>query len=176
MYGSAIQRVVYGKVGVMIDWGSRRLDTPVLPPRRGTQWSGDVLIHSPRWRRGGRSRRRSGLNRFGRFALEAWSELAPSVLSQIPDPNKHFSELGEEAESQWADLWPQLAGPDSPGEDFFVKAGRIEAAKLQAEEMIREELLTPPVDEQDLDDGDGPGPLADVIQAWREVAEDGDQG
>jgi hypothetical protein len=116
------------------------------------------------------------LNRFGRFALEAWSELAPSVLSQIPDPNKHFSELGEEAESQWADLWPQLAGPDSPGEDFFVKAGRIEAAKLQAEEMIREELLTPPVDEQDLDDGDGPGPLADVIQAWREVAEDGDQG
>lgn len=42
--------------------------------------------------------------------------------------------------------------------------------------MIREELLTPPVDEQDLDDGDAPGPLADVIQAWREVAEDGDQG
>ena len=113
------------------------------------------------------------MNRFGRFALESWRTLAPAALSQIPDPNRHFSELGEEAESQWASLWPQLLDPDSPGEDFFTKAGRVEAAKMQAEEMIRAELLTPPDELQESDEGDGPGPLTEAMQAWRSVVDEG---
>ena len=113
------------------------------------------------------------MNRFGRYALEAWSTLAPAALSQIPDPNRHFSVLGEEAESQWASLWPGLLEPDLPGEDFFGKAGRIEAAKMQAEEMIRAELLTPGEDLQELEPGDEEaGPIAEVIDAWRQALTD----
>ncbi len=113
------------------------------------------------------------MNRFGRFALEAWSTLAPTALSQIPDPQTHFSALGEQAFSAWADLWPQLVEPDVPGEDTFAKVGRIEAAKMQAEEMIRVEWLTPAEDQQDDDPGEIPDPMAEVIEAWREVAEEG---
>lgn len=55
------------------------------------------------------------------------------------------------------------------GEDFHHKAGRIEAAKMRAEEMIRAELLVPPQELQEADDPDQPGPLAEVIEAWRDV-------
>ena len=59
-------------------------------------------------------------------------------------------------------------------EDFFAKAGRLEAAKQRAEEMIRAELLTPPADEQDLDDEEDeePSPMAEVMQAWKAHLED----
>lgn len=114
------------------------------------------------------------MNRFGRFALEAWSTLAPTALSQIPDPQAYFSALGEQAQSEWASLWPQLVvEPDPPGEGTFTKAGRIEAAKMQAEEMIRADLLTPSEDQQDEDPGEAPGPMAEVIEAWRRVTEEG---
>ncbi len=115
------------------------------------------------------SLRRFGLNRFGRFAWESWKVLAPTALAQIPDPRGHFSTLGATAESQWADLWPELLEPDVPGEDFFHKAGRIEAAKMRAEEMIRNELLIPPAEVQDSDGGDDPAMLTDVMVAWRDL-------
>ena len=69
--------------------------------------------------------------------------------------------------AQWSDLWPELVEPDREGEDFHHKAGRIEAAKMQAEEMIRAELLVPPPEVQEADDE--PGLLAEVVQAWQEV-------
>lgn len=114
------------------------------------------------------------MNRFGRFAAETWRTLAPTAYSQIPDPNAHFSRLGELAESQWAQLWPELVEPEAEGEDFFSKVGRIEAAKLQAEELIRAEWLTPPADEQEPDEGDEPGPLAEVNRVWRDLMESPD--
>jgi hypothetical protein len=159
-------------VVVVLDAGLLRPNLSVPADRKGPEWFGDVLTHSPRWKRGGSSRRRRELNRFGRFALQSWQTLAPAALAQITDPSRHFSELGEEAESQWASLWPQLLTPDSPGENLFSKAGRIEAAKMQAEEMIRAELLTPPEELQEPDEGDDPGPLGDVMQAWRSVLDE----
>ena len=125
------------------------------------------MSSSPVWNRGGLNRRRFTLNRFGRFAWESWKVLAPTALEQIPDPRSHFSRLGETAEMQWTDLWPTLVEPDLPGEDFYHKAGRIEAAKMRAEEMIRAELLVPPPEVQE--DNDQPGPLSDVMEAWRAV-------
>lgn len=139
--------------------------------RRGSQWldGGLAMSSSPVWTRGGLSLRRFGLNRFGRFAWESWRELAPTALAQIPDPSGHFSRVGETALAQWTDLWPELVEPDLEGEDFHHKAGRIEAAKMRAEEIIRAELLVPPQELQEADDPDQPGPLAEVIEAWRDV-------
>lgn len=127
------------------------------------------MSSSPVWIRGGLSLRRFALNRFGRFAWESWKVLAPTALAQIPDPRGHFSTLGATAESQWADLWPELLEPDVPGEDYFHKAGRIEAAKMRAEEMIRNELLIPPAEVHDPDGGDDPAMLTDVMVAWRDL-------
>lgn len=139
--------------------------------RKGSEWldGGLAMSSSPVWIRGGLSLRRFALNRFGRFAWESWKVLAPTALAQIPDPRGHFSTLGATAESQWADLWPELLEPDVPGEDYFHKAGRIEAAKMRAEEMIRNELLIPPAEVHDPDGGDDPAMLTDVMVAWRDL-------
>lgn len=113
------------------------------------------------------------MNRFGRWAETVWRTLAPTAYDEIPDPRAHFSALGVEAESQWGTLWPQLAGRDSPAEDFHMKVGRIENAKLRAEEIIRADLLTPPPDVQECEPGeDEPDPLAEVCQAWRDLMND----
>jgi hypothetical protein len=84
------------------------------------------------------------MNRFGRRAQELWQSLAPAAYSQIEDPNRHFSTLGEQAETAWIDLSDELAGPDSPGETYFEKVGRLNNARKRAEEVIQEDWLTPP--------------------------------
>ncbi len=90
------------------------------------------------------------MNTYGRLALDLWQQLAPTALAEIPDPNQHFSTLGEEAMEQVTTLTLQLQGQDVPGESYFDKIGRIENAKLRAEEIVTADLLTPPPDLQDL--------------------------
>ena len=105
--------------------------------------------------------------------METWQALAPAAFSQIPEPNKFFSELGMQAHQQWMNLWPQMVDPDEPGEDFFHKAGRITAAKMRAEEIVRADLLTPPADSQEQDeDLAAPDPLAEVYQALQEYLDE----
>ena len=98
------------------------------------------------------------MNRYGKRAQQAWQQLAPSAYAQIPNPNQHFSTLGQEALDQIADLTTQLIGPDVPGETFAQKVGRLNAAKMRAEEIVAADLLTPPRDEWDPtnDPGDEP--------------------
>lgn len=94
------------------------------------------------------------MNRFGRFALEAWRTQAPSAFAALTNPEAHFAQLGEDAESAWAQLWPEMVGPDTAGEDMMHKAGRINNARLSAEEQIRADMLEPP--EELIEDNDGP--------------------
>lgn len=71
----------------------------------------------------------------------------------------HFAEVGETAAAMVVELTAQLAGPDQPAESYLGKVGRLNAARLQAEEIVRAELLTPPpAILEDLDEGDLMGP------------------
>lgn len=94
------------------------------------------------------------MNKYGKFAQQAWQTLSPDRYAQLEDPNQFFSTLGEEAQNQMVLRWEQLQGPDVAGESTFQKIGRINAAKLQAEEIIRAEMLTPtPEDGFDEEEG-----------------------
>ena len=84
------------------------------------------------------------MNEYGTFAMRTWRMLAPEAFRQIADPETFFRQLGEQAADQVVDLTRQLQGPDLPGETYFGKVGRINAARMQAEEVVRAELLTPP--------------------------------
>lgn len=108
------------------------------------------------------------MNRFGRMALELWQELAPESLKDLPDREEFFSALGEEAEEAWIQRSLQLAGPDVPGEPWLEKVGRMENARLRAEEMIRHELLTPPTPEQ-VEEEDDPDWVDPVFTFWQEI-------
>ena len=83
------------------------------------------------------------MNEYGRSAQRTWQMLAPTAYNQIEDPETYFAELGEQAADQVVDLTRQIQGPDLPNETYFQKVGRINAAKMQAEEIVRAELLTP---------------------------------
>lgn len=83
------------------------------------------------------------MNKYGKHAMETWQAIAPAAYARIEDPMVFFQELGEQANDQVLDLIPQLAGPDPADESYLGKVGRLNAAKLQAEEIVREELLTP---------------------------------
>ncbi|MEX5265271.1 TnpV protein [Kocuria sp. CPCC 205231] len=83
------------------------------------------------------------MNTYGKFAQEAWKTTAPAEYALIPDPDQWFEQLGEEASIRVEDLTTALAGPDRKGESFLEKWGRLNAAKMQAEEIVRAEMLTP---------------------------------
>lgn len=110
------------------------------------------------------------MNKYGTQAMQMWQQLAPTALAALEDLNRHFSTLGEEAQGQVVDLTIQLAGPDVAGETYFEKVGRIENAKLRAEEIVRDELLIPPAEirDQDEDEDLGLDPArAELIEFWQ---------
>lgn len=95
------------------------------------------------------------MNTYGKFAQDTWKALAPSQYALIPDPEAWFTDLGKEAETAVVNLMMQLEGPDLKGETYLQKVGRINAAKRQAEEIIRAEMLTPqPEDMEDEEEED----------------------
>jgi hypothetical protein len=85
------------------------------------------------------------MNHYGAMAREHWARWRPAQYAAIPDPDSFFSDLGTRVSDQIDQLAMELAGDDQPGEGYLGKAGRLGAARLQAEEIVLpEEVLLPP--------------------------------
>lgn len=80
------------------------------------------------------------MNEFGRYAENAWQLMAPDRYAALEDPNRFFSMMGQEAESRMQMVWEQLQGPDPVGETYLEKVGRLNATRMQAEEIVRADL------------------------------------
>lgn len=76
------------------------------------------------------------MNRLGEAASSYYQDYLPSQYASIPDPGEHFRLLGERLEAQVSDLAVTMAGPDLPGESYLAKVGRLNAARLQAQEQV----------------------------------------
>ncbi|WP_052762068.1 hypothetical protein [Jiangella alkaliphila] len=81
------------------------------------------------------------MNRYGRLAMEHWQQADPAHVAALADPTTFFSALGDQVEERVQALQEHLAGPDSPGETYLEKVGRLNAARLQAEEMALAEMV-----------------------------------
>ena len=81
------------------------------------------------------------MNKYGEIARSHWAKTDPARLAAIEDPETFFQTLGEQAESQIQELTQRLAGPDPPGEEYLTKVGRLNMARLQAEEAVLGELV-----------------------------------
>ena len=81
------------------------------------------------------------MNKYAKLAMSHWKRTDPDRYETIADPQTFFRDLGEEAETQIQDLAERLAGPDQPGEEYLQKVGRLNMARLQAEEAILTELV-----------------------------------
>jgi hypothetical protein len=89
------------------------------------------------------------MNKYGRQAQEAWKTASPTQYSKIQNPDEFFTKLGEQAQEQMDQLQVKIAGPDPKGEGYLEKVGRLNAARNQAEEIVRYELLSPPETEDE---------------------------
>ncbi|MFL5861191.1 MAG: transposase [Solirubrobacteraceae bacterium] len=87
------------------------------------------------------------MNKYGRMAIRHWEKTDPDRFGQIPQSDREtfFTELGERAESEIQQLQDQLAGPDPAGESFLEKVGRLNMARLQAEERVQHRRHRRPV-------------------------------
>jgi hypothetical protein len=84
------------------------------------------------------------MNHYGTAAQRYWARWLPQRYATITDRDSFFSDLGEEAAQRIADLGLDLAGDDPPGEEYLVKVGRLNMARLQAEEIVLPELILLP--------------------------------
>lgn len=109
------------------------------------------------------------MNKYGRQAQEAWKAASPTRYSQIQDPEDFFTRLGEEAQEQVDGLLLKIAGPDPQGEGYLEKVGRLNAARNQAEEIVRYDLLSPP-ETEDEDENVNPD-----LQRYLESMEEAEQ-
>jgi len=99
------------------------------------------------------------MNRYGAMAQSHWARWLPQRYATIKDPASFFSTLGEETARQIDELAMNLAGDDQPGESYLAKAGRLTAARSQAEEIILPQQVLPapePETSQDPEENDPP--------------------
>jgi hypothetical protein len=98
------------------------------------------------------------MNKYGAMARAHWARWLPGRFAAISDPDSFFSALGREAATRISSLALALAGDDPPGEEYLAKAGRLNMARLQAEEAVLPELiLLPPEPGADPDQAEEPG-------------------
>ena len=86
----------------------------------------------------------TAMNKYGAIARSHWARTDPARFQAIADPETFFANLGEQAENQVRQLAATLAGPDQPGEEYLQKVGRLNMARLQAEEVVLTALARAP--------------------------------
>ncbi|MGH9156117.1 MAG: TnpV protein [Acidimicrobiales bacterium] len=101
----------------------------------------------------------AAMNPYGRRAMEHLARNAPDRLAAMADPQTHFSELGELIAEQVLDLEQSLAGPTPPAETYPERVGRLNMARLRAEEVVFAELVWPVLEDED-------EPLMDATGAY----------
>ena len=108
--------------------------------------------------------------------MNHWQRTDPDRYAAIPDRQAFFAALGERAESEIQQLQDSLAGPDRPQESYLQKVGRLNMARLAAEEHVLREtlLISEPWSREE--DQEGPAGtvefMRDLSQAMRETGED----
>lgn len=85
-------------------------------------------------------------------AEKHWQEYLPDRYASIPesDRSSFFSTLGEQAASQIEELTREIAGPDVPGEGYLDKLGRLNNARMAAQEVVLPQLILIDPDQTDL--------------------------
>lgn len=106
------------------------------------------------------------MNWYGERALRHIAEHCPARLATIEDQEGYFTALGEQIRAEVRELEETLAGPAPPGEGYLEQVGRMNMARLMAEERVLAELVwvgpepksdEPPTDEKGASIGGQPG-------------------
>ncbi|GAA3755976.1 hypothetical protein GCM10022240_06080 [Microbacterium kribbense] len=72
------------------------------------------------------------MNEYGRMARGYWRAHRPDAYAQTENPDKFFTWMGHQISRRVAELTPQLAGRDRPGEHPLDKGARLDTATAMA--------------------------------------------
>jgi hypothetical protein len=106
-----------------------------------------------------------------------WPRVGPPWYAEIEDPAAWLAAIRRQFAQRAGELADDLAGDDRPGEGYLAKAGRLTAARYQAEEIIRHEYGPLPSDDADAGDeddapasaGERPAVIGRDYPSWAEV-------
>ena len=88
------------------------------------------------------------MNQYGQMALDHYQGHLPDRLAAIADPTRHFTDLGDQAQTAITDLRDRILSAQRPGESPASYRSRGRHALRQAEEIVLTELLPPPPDDE----------------------------
>jgi hypothetical protein len=105
-----------------------------------------------------------------------WPRFGPPWHEQVEDLDPYLAAFRRASYLRAGELAEELADDDRPGEEYLAKAGRLTAARYQAEEIIRHEY-GPPTSEDEYDgddsveppDGERPVVVERDHPSWAEV-------
>jgi hypothetical protein len=119
------------------------------------------------------------MNKYAHLAMRHWQKTDPDRYRQILESDREafFSQLGEQAETEIQQLQDAIAGPDPAGESYLEKVGRLNMARLQAEERVLGELiLIPepeiPEDQEDWGENQAPGRHLELMRDLQKLREE----
>jgi hypothetical protein len=81
------------------------------------------------------------MNHCGEMARQHWQRYRPVEYQAMTDPDAFFTDLGEQISAWITELTPDFEGTPPPGETFPDKIGRLNFARLTAEEQVLREML-----------------------------------
>jgi len=84
------------------------------------------------------------MNQYGAQAQRHWQTHLLARYTAIPDPEAYFRQLGDQIAEQVAQLARTIAGPDPLHESYLQKVGRLNMARLEAEDQILRQMLPAP--------------------------------
>jgi hypothetical protein len=88
------------------------------------------------------------VNQYGEMARRHWARWLPDRFGALEEPERFFTDLGEEAEQKITALAWDLAGDDRAGEGYLSKAGRLGEARHRAEQIVLDEMILLPPEPQ----------------------------
>ncbi len=87
------------------------------------------------------------MNHYGEIARKHWEKYRPIEYAAMTDRDEFFARLGDQISDQITALASRLEGEAQPGETFLGKVGRLNMAKLRAQEQVLREMLPPAEDD-----------------------------
>ena len=117
------------------------------------------------------------MNKYAHMAARHWERFLPDRLHAIPENerNAFFTGLGEQAAAEIEELQTRLAGPDPVGEEYLEKVGRLNAARMQAEEVVLRELILPAPEAQEEEDDSLSEADREFYEDLRRIREESDE-
>jgi hypothetical protein len=122
-----------------------------------------------------RQRRLSPMNRYGRMARDYTRENLPKAFAEIEDPERFFTEAGEEIAAAIGEVHAQILGDRRPGETQEEYQLRSSHSRRTAEELVLADhyllVAEPEAEDQDVTDDPEQAAYNEALAEFNEAIE-----